>query len=376
MRAFCPRTHKRGSALIEMAFILPVLILLFTGMVELCRYAMMLGRVDAVSNSLAGALYGIKSQELGDMSSIYRVMDQAAAIASPDPTPTVTVRFCDWQSDDGASPELNRVNLQFRPNQGGAACERTGPKCSSGATANGHGAFVQVYSCNTFRPIIVGGIFQIFHETVAIESLSYIPLTNANLTKPLGDSPGGGITPESANCSTNPTLCYGGGGGGGGTTTPPEQKRCNPMPTCDYTSQNFDADQCQCISACAKPGQVKYSGECVSPCQTGYDRDANGQCACPSGSAPDGSKGCACSGPNEEFVGGECKTKCTGNQERVNGACLEKCTADQERVGQDCLPKCPTNYERIDNYCTPVCTKCQYRDTQTKACVSVPNCTL
>ena len=246
---------RRGSTVVEMAVMLPVLILLFVGMVEFGQFILMRERINKVTNQLTGVLYNMKIQDVSDDAVLSTVMDQAKIIASPLPEPTVTVRFCKWK--DG---RLCRINRQTRAGVSTVACGDEGPKCSVEATQSGYGSFVQVYACSTFRPLLTGGAFSIFKQQIPIKSLSYLPLSDANIEPGIEALPGGDeCVPESANCATDPSLCP------------------------------SDADNpCK-----ANPSTELVNGACKPLCDNGYRRDADGNCPCPPGKTPDGNGSCS-----------------------------------------------------------------------------------
>jgi hypothetical protein len=248
---------RRGAALVEMAFMLPVLIILLIGMVEFGQFILTRERVNKVTNQLAGALYTLSStDEARDENLINLVIDQARILAFPLREPTVSVRFCRWKPDEAGNPVLYRVWKNPPQGAAGTVCGTEGPACSVEATREGFGEFVQVYACSTYQPVFFGKFLEIFTRNIPLQNLSYLPLRDTNLVAQLITLPNGGEVPESANCNTNPEMC-------------PQNK------------------ELEC-----GPNEEPLGDACRSSCDEGKQRDTTGQCECIPGEIPDGNFGC------------------------------------------------------------------------------------
>jgi hypothetical protein len=342
-RRTLPARHanQRGSALIEMAIMLPVLVLMFIGMVEFGQFIMMRERMNKVSNQIAGTLYQLNSSQIGSGDIIQRVIDQSPALAYPYKSPSVNVRFCEY-GDESKQTTYRLSSSPGRWQHAGTNSKCTGIveeigclSSNSTATHVGHGAFVQVSSCTRFEPLITGRIFEVFGTELEVTTTSYTPLSDANQTALLAQI-GGGRAVEN----------------GGGS---------NPIPDPDpdpVDEPPFDDSSCD-ISACPAPSVLRATAtgcSCINPCSV--TQDDPGSC---SGNTVFDAASCSCvprnCGENYE------ETRICGENQLYNEArcrCENVCSnpqpcpgLGQERDG-NCVcqqTSCPDKYSLVEGKC-------------------------
>lgn len=194
-----------------MAFVLPVLILCFLGLVELGQYLMLSERVTKTSNQMAAILYSLNASQLqagNDANNVMKVaLRQGQSLARPFHAPTIVIRYCQRDSvDAGAMREIYKAYTD--PVIDGCG---EGPTCQATAvTQNGFGAFVQTYACQVFRPAVTP---RYLTRGAVISQTSFIPLASTNQTALIEAAHGTTVPAESQTGSTT-----GGGSTGGGTT--------------------------------------------------------------------------------------------------------------------------------------------------------------
>jgi Flp pilus assembly protein TadG len=118
---------EQGSALIEFAFMLPMLVLLLTGAVDLGRAWYF--DIEVASAAEAGALYGV--QNPGDISG----MNAAASLDAPDLANLQTSSTYGSECSDGSSV---------------VALSTSTPTCSANAVE-----FVEVDTTATYKPMLI-----------------------------------------------------------------------------------------------------------------------------------------------------------------------------------------------------------------------------
>ncbi len=234
------RSAKRGAALVEMAILLPVLILCFVGVVELGQYLMLAERVTKTSNQLAAVLYTMQSNDLqaggGPNGVVAATMEQAKTLARPFHGIMLSVRYC--QRDlSGANAGTMREIYKGLTSPVPAECG-DGPPCqTTSTTQNGFGAFVQTYACQTFHPAIAP---RFLTTGLTVHQTSIIPLVASNQTTLLEEAHGVEIAIEDQSGGGGGGGNGGGGGGGGGGGDGSEK--------CDYPTVRKTGGGC--IDAC------------------------------------------------------------------------------------------------------------------------------
>ena len=406
-----------GAALIEMAYMLPVLCLLFIGMMDLVSYARVKKMNADVSNALAGALYPISVKEAGSDDMISRVLNQISALATPFTPPTITVRFCEWYQDNLYRDYKQTINVGSN-----IGCDTDTIQCGANATSSAHGAFVQIASCHTFKPLIIGTIFSPFVSdsnamagnggiSFPVTAISYIPLTDANQTQLILGLPYGDKfrVPENGSLPITTTTCTGAGCNPVTTTTTTISTTTSTTTTTTTTTTvpactpPYTANQGKCLINCPVQG-IRPDGRC-GECPPGGSSGNGPFCEspnkCPTGTTvnPNGAdcisdcgrKVCA-TDYTLDYNTCTCQQKaCNSTQERINDVCVDKCGQYQQRDasgtcitcrdpqvwhGGACCADCESSSTTWGGNqgcgCRPKCGSDQYYDTLLKRCLDNP----
>lgn len=372
------RQRRRGSAIVEMAVMLPVLVLMFVGMAEFGIYIRAKSQLGVVANQVAGALYALNAKDLGNRSVIDAIMAEIPNLSKPYPTPKVSVSFCEWDAKTGKLyRDFYTANTPAAINVG---CGQA-PTCGGGVTKTGYGAYVQVTACGKFTPVVTGKIFK---DALHVENTSYLPLTDVNQTKMLvalsgGEreevNPDGPITPPDP-----PVPCVGEGcdapepnpdkctitqcplgqhvEGEGAACQCVGNSLCEIQPVC-LEGQTFRAETCSCtFSPICPPGTtpslIGPGGDivyCIVPGAPDPDfcdisrgfQWKMGACVIPA-TCPDGTE--------QDASDGQCSTTCGG----TNPGCD---TSEKYWSEQSCsceYKPCPNpSHKRYNGICQPIC---------------------
>jgi hypothetical protein len=397
----------RGAALVEMAIMLPVLVILFIGMVEFGHFIMMRERVNKIANQVNGSLYQMNTAEAANEQLINNILGQVKQIAKPYRNPAMNLRFCDYRN--GILHRIYR-NPASSLTPSPSCVSKLDIPCSGQAhsTKEGHGLFVQTTACIEFQPLIIGQLLEVFGVDVGVATTAYQPMTDANqsaliLALPHGDGiQSGGPVPESGT-APNPNQCP-------ITTCPPGKTltgtgaNCSCTGSCSTSCTQIGQTQladCRCVREECPPGYSLYNGQCI-----GWPRDCteetgnaclcqppgiyrNGRCEidewCPEGQMADENGQCTaeckreceypynldeatcsckyggCAEEGEEFIvlpdgSGTCVKPCARGDQRWDayGNCVDRCPAPHTWNGQhNC--SCATGYTNdAEGGCVPL----------------------
>lgn len=170
-------SRERGSIIIEMAILFPIMAIFFLGLLELSQYFILRERVNKTANNVATALATVPPDMLpgsgpnGGNPTTF--LDNSLTVAEPFNSFSMDVAFC----EEGA--EQASKNFFPRPySRGGNACNNTGALCErSGA---GWGAYVSVRVCGVFDPTVVP---QYFLNTPEVSIQTEAPFSYPNVIK-------------------------------------------------------------------------------------------------------------------------------------------------------------------------------------------------
>jgi hypothetical protein len=112
------RTHERGVAMIEFALVLPLLLLLLVGSVEITRYVLATQKVDKVANQLADFITQSEQPQTIDAATLAATYEQlmspygtdgsgfVLSVIQHDPSPATTARIISQSSHNGVSSNI------------------------------------------------------------------------------------------------------------------------------------------------------------------------------------------------------------------------------------------------------------------------------
>ncbi len=346
--------RERGAAVVEMAILLPVLVICFWGVAEIGQYVMMSERMTKTVNQLSAVLYTLRPSDLqasgpfGSSSAnnvIGAAIREAQTLARPFRAPTITVRYCQRRQSDGAIEQIyfGKTVPQI------AGCS-DGPGCQDTAlTQKGYGAYVQVYSCQKFQSALTPYYFKNVNSDVAmVKQVAFIPLTDTNQTALIKKAGGVSIDDNTILPVTcvSPLISDGNGGCKAANTT------------------------------CKAPKLYDKSGNCVDQqtCAIGYEADGYGGC-----------KAIVC-GTNMTMQNGKCTDNCmhstllaleikacvekrcppeSGTRANQNGGCDSVCNANAtppqtwSTTYKQCVTTCNTGFEWDAALQPPDCVQTQ-----------------
>lgn len=412
IRSRTDRLRERGAALIEMAFVLPVLITCFVGVIEIGQWITESERITKTVNQLSAVLYTLRPSDLqagGTANTVIgEAIRQSQTLARPFRAPTITVRYCQRRGGGVTSPMEEIYFGATTPRITGCG---DGPACQAGLlTQSGYGAYVQAYACQKFQPAVTPRFFKEGGakadtmssnggSDILITQVAFIPLNDTNQTALIKKAGGVSIDAETGTVTNNPIIvtppaCGGAGqpacpvvttcGGAGQpactTCGGTGQPACNPTVNCGGAGQpscnaNNPTD-CQatggtwsggsCSYTCGGPDQSACN---VSACPTGYQPANGGNYCYINPSCTPGAPGCTtpCPSPSVLKNGGcQIPNNCTGNEfvDGNTGKCVQSCPAAslcpsglRDASNCNCLPSptCTSPEVNVGGKCTVVC---------------------
>ncbi len=381
-----PLTREDGAAVIEMALMLPLLVMLMIGVWTFMLYISQRQAMSRAANQISAVLATISLADLkGDSKAIIdQTMAEAQSMILPYNNANVQILFCEkyqgsWYAiyDQTAGPACGTVH----------DCE------TDSATARGYDAFVQSKVCVPFKQPLAKTYF--FDSTSEIETVSYQPLIERNQTqlllqlglgtrRPAG-SGSGSVTPPTPTCGTPglptctvtaPTPTCGTTGLPACTPTPTGTPACTPPyqagtggTACYIVPQCFPSDP-SCVTPCTGGGTFDpVKNVCTKPinCGPGEVVDATtGKCtnSCPPASlCTSGQRdmsNCSCvpqvtCTPPEVVIKNSCYTPCPyGTTRKQTTACEPECNSGIFYKG-GCPTACPPGYKSDGISCNLVC---------------------
>ncbi len=149
--------QEQGSIIVEMAIVLPVMIVFFLGLIEISQYYMLRERVNKVANNVATSIATMPPDMMATINHT-TFLDSNLTASEPFRSMSIAVQFCEHNVADPYSTNQFPSGGYQRTGTTNN-CTNKSATCTKTTSDAGYGAYVSARACAEYKPTILPRYF-------------------------------------------------------------------------------------------------------------------------------------------------------------------------------------------------------------------------